>query len=165
MPSEPWTSGVAKCRLCDYEWVAACPVEVEDNLECPECGHMAGEMTDAKCEIKLTSEPPLSTFAEGYQMGRASVEGGTLTERARVLRIIEMLEVRYGYMGGAWKMLREELEEESGKSRKDCQSVDGMERDRALWLFDYMRGLPEWDVRWAGALTELCRLLTGGGDE
>ena len=32
------------CRMCRHAWVAVSPVCVdEDNMECPNCGHMTGE--------------------------------------------------------------------------------------------------------------------------
>ncbi len=49
MPSQQqyeWSYGKACCRICGHRWVAVFPVDAEDNLECPECNHGAGELED-----------------------------------------------------------------------------------------------------------------------
>jgi hypothetical protein len=33
-----------ECRACHHRWVAVAPLGVDDeNMECPNCGHMTGE--------------------------------------------------------------------------------------------------------------------------
>jgi hypothetical protein len=33
-----------RCRACHHRWVAVAPIGVDDeNLECPNCGHLTGE--------------------------------------------------------------------------------------------------------------------------
>ena len=50
MPEEKeyeWSYGKACCRICGCRWVAVFPVGAdEDNLECPECRHAAGELEE-----------------------------------------------------------------------------------------------------------------------
>jgi len=39
-----WLAGLVKCRICSHEWAAVAPESTElENLECPNCGNMAGD--------------------------------------------------------------------------------------------------------------------------
>ena len=42
----PHYSGPAECSSCRYSWVAV--AQTKDDLECPNCGNMAGEYVDGQ---------------------------------------------------------------------------------------------------------------------